>query len=243
MGQTEAQEERAMGDTLAQAVTGLRGAPLFSDASLPMLRRLAAAARPRLLARGDTLFKAGDASEGLYVLTRGQIKVYARSEQGQEKVIEVIAAPACVGESQLCEAVQHVSHAAALSEAHLLLLPRAALLHELEADPGLAVRLAADLSGRLNKLVRDIEAVTLHSAAQRVASYLRNLSSLAAESDGGLAGCMVSLPASKGTIASLLSVTPEHFSRILHDLQSRGLIAVNRRQIHIPDVARLSGLA
>jgi CRP/FNR family transcriptional regulator, dissimilatory nitrate respiration regulator len=38
-----------------------------------------------------------------------------------------------------------------------------------------------------------------------------------------------------------LSVTPEHFSRILHDLQSRGLIAVNRREIVIPDVERLAG--
>ncbi|MFX8354859.1 hypothetical protein ABTL90_19175 [Acinetobacter baumannii] len=27
---------------------------------------------------------------------------------------------------------------------------------------------------------------------------------------------------------------------MLHDLQSRGLIAVNRRQIHIPDVRRLA---
>ncbi|MGC4062995.1 MAG: helix-turn-helix domain-containing protein [Aquabacterium sp.] len=48
------------------------------------------------------------------------------------------------------------------------------------------------------------------------------------------------MPASKGTIASLLSVTPEHFSRILHDLQARGLIAVQRRQIHILDAQGLA---
>lgn len=53
----------------------------------------------------------------------------------------------------------------------------------------------------------------------------------------------VSLPASKGTIASLLSVTPEHFSRILHDLQANGLIAVDRRHIHILDAQRLASYA
>ena len=53
----------------------------------------------------------------------------------------------------------------------------------------------------------------------------------------------VSLPFSKSTLASLLSVTPEHFSRILHELQSRGLIAVDRRDIHIPDVERLAAAA
>ena len=222
----------------------LRGLNLFRDAPEPTLARLAASARRVHLVRGDDLFHSGDVSEGLHVLTKGQIKVYARADNGQEKVIEVMSAPACIGGSLLLADVagqgggvmRQVSHAAALTEAHLLLLPRAQLLAELQADPKLAVRLLAEVSGRFNRLVRDIEAVTLHTAAQRVVSYLLRTSPQAATS-----ACTVSLPASKGTIASLLSVTPEHFSRILHDLQSRGLIAVNRREIVIPDVERLAG--
>jgi len=49
----------------------------------------------------------------------------------------------------------------------------------------------------------------------------------------------VSLQASKGVIASRLSVTQEHFSRILHDLAARGLIEVHGRAIRILDVDRL----
>jgi CRP-like cAMP-binding protein len=222
----------------------LRGLNLFREAPEPTVARLAASVRRVHLVRGDELFRSGEVSEGLYVLTKGQIKVYARADNGQEKVIEVVSAPACLGGSLLLADVtgqggavmRHVSHASALTEAHLLLLPRAQLLAELQADPRLAVRLLAEVSGRLNRLVRDIEAVTLHTAAQRVVSYLLRTSPQAATS-----ACTVSLPASKGTIASLLSVTPEHFSRILHDLQSRGLIAVNRREIVIPDVERLAG--
>lgn len=222
----------------------LRGLNLFRDAPQATLMRLGDSARSVHLVRGDELFHSGEVSEGLYVLTKGQIKVYARADNGQEKVIEVVSAPACLGGSLLLADVagqggavmRHVSHAAALTESHLLLLPRAELLAELQAEPRLAVRLLAEVSGRLNRLVRDIEAVTLHTAAQRVVSYLLRTSPPAATS-----ACTVSLPASKGTIASLLSVTPEHFSRILHDLQSRGLIAVNRREIVIPDVERLAG--
>lgn len=222
----------------------LRGLTLFRDAPEPTLARLAAVARRVHLARGDELFHSGDLSEGLYAVLKGQIKVYARADNGQEKVIEVVSAPACLGGSLLLADVagqgggvmRHVSHASALTEAQLLLLPRAELVAELQAEPQLAVKLLAEVSGRFNRLVRDIEAVTLHSAAQRVVSYLLRTSPPAATS-----ACTVSLPASKGTIASLLSVTPEHFSRILHDLQSRGLIAVNRREIVIPDVERLAG--
>lgn len=221
----------------------LHGLNLLRDTPESTVARLAASARRVHLMRGGELFHSGDISQGLYVVVKGQIKVYARSDNGQEKVMEVLSAPACLGGSlllgdmvgQAAGVTRHVSHAAALTEAHLLLLPRAELLAELQAEPKLAVRLLAEVSGRFNRLVRDIEAVTLHSAAQRVVGYLLRTSPQAATS-----ACTVSLPASKGTIASLLSVTPEHFSRILHDLQARGLIAVNRREIVIPDVERLA---
>jgi CRP-like cAMP-binding protein len=51
---------------------------------------------------------------------------------------------------------------------------------------------------------------------------------------------IVSLPVSKATIASRLSLTPEYFSRVLHELESAGLIAVDKRDIHILDAKRLA---
>ena len=64
--------------------------------------------------------------------------------------------------------------------------------------------------------------------------------------DPGRGGCepsevrTVSLPVSKATIASLLSLTPEYFSRVVHDLESRGLIDIDRRDIRIMDAKRLT---
>ena len=49
----------------------------------------------------------------------------------------------------------------------------------------------------------------------------------------------VQLTTPKGVIASRLSVTQEHFSRILHDLAARGLIEVRGRSIRIPNVDSL----
>ena len=47
------------------------------------------------------------------------------------------------------------------------------------------------------------------------------------------------LSAKKRIIASRLSVTPEYFSRTLHELINAGAIAVNGRQIVILDAVRL----
>ena len=49
----------------------------------------------------------------------------------------------------------------------------------------------------------------------------------------------VSLPVSKATVASRLSLTPEYFSRVLHELESAGLIEVDKRDIRILDPRRL----
>ena len=113
------------------------------------------------------------------------------------------------------------------------------------------------LARRLNAMIRDIEALTLRSSVRRVVDYLRAQAEQAetaepaktaqtAQTDSAHVSApqtTVSLPFSKSTLASLLSVTPEHFSRILHELQSKGLIAVHRRDIHIPDLGRLAEVA
>jgi len=45
---------------------------------------------------------------------------------------------------------------------------------------------------------------------------------------------------SKATIASRLSLTPEYFSRVLHELEAAGLIEVDRRDIRIRDASALA---
>jgi Mn-dependent DtxR family transcriptional regulator len=50
---------------------------------------------------------------------------------------------------------------------------------------------------------------------------------------------IVKLPASKTNIASRLNVTPEHFSRMLHELADRGLIEVDGRNVTLLDLDRL----
>jgi CRP-like cAMP-binding protein len=95
----------------------------------------------------------------------------------------------------------------------------------------------AGLARRLHGLVRDVEAYTLRSGQERVIGYL--LAELPESVTSGEAE--VRLTPGKSVLASRLNMTPEHFSRILHDLAEAGLIEVNGRSIRVPDVARLRG--
>ncbi|NNM66287.1 MAG: winged helix-turn-helix domain-containing protein [Burkholderiales bacterium] len=51
------------------------------------------------------------------------------------------------------------------------------------------------------------------------------------------------LPSSKGTIASRLNLTAEHFSRVLHQLSEAGLIGIEKRVTHIAGILRLRASA
>lgn len=232
-----------MGSRRWDAVSYLGAQPLFSGMPTPDLVRIAAACHTKRLARGEDLFLTGQVCEGLYLVVEGQVKLFAKASNGHEKVIEVVEEGACVAEAPMFSDGGHSANARALSDTWLLVVPQAVLVREIEHNPGLALRMLGGLSRRLHSLVREIEAVTLHSGVKRVVDYL--LGSPVAREAGEAAqhDVTVSLPASKGTIASLLSVTPEHFSRILHDLQAHGLISVQRRHIHILDTKGLAQYA
>lgn len=232
---------------------------LFSGTPLALRERVVAGSHQRRVPRGGMLFEAQEPSEGLYVVLAGQVKLFVRADNGQEKVIEVVRQHGHLGESIVFDHARHVTNARALSETTVLLVPAHVLLRELSQDPALATHMLVGLARRLNAMIRDIEALTLRSSVRRVVDYLRaqaeQTDHIEAErvqapapeavvpSTAEVAQATVSLPYSKSTLASLLSVTPEHFSRILHELQSKGLIAVHRRDIHIPDLGRLAEVA
>ena len=125
-----------------------------------------------------------------------------------------------------------------LSDTLLLTIDKRVVLEEITANPSFSLRMLAGLSRRLHGLIKDVEGYALHSGVQRVIGYL--LGDRMTESDAASEAITVSLPVSKAAIASRLSLTPEYFSRVLNELETAGLIQVDKRDIHISDTARLA---
>jgi CRP-like cAMP-binding protein len=120
----------------------------------------------------------------------------------------------------------------------LLHVSKQTVLDELARDPLFARRMLSGLSRRLHGLVRDVEAYTLRSGAERVIGYL--LAEMP-EPAGEGGAVEVNLTPGKSVIASRLNMTPEHFSRILHELAESGLIEVSGRTVRVLDLERLRG--
>ena len=174
-------------------------------------------------------------------MVSGQIKLFAISPQGQEKIIEIISAGSSFAEALMFLERPYIINAQTLSETVLLTVSRAAVLHEAQKDVQFCMRMLAGLSRRLHGLVNDVQAYALHSGVERVIGYLlRELPENAHGNAHKEGAANVVLPVSKATIASRLSMTPEYFSRVLHELEKEGLITIDKRDISIPDPQRLA---
>jgi CRP-like cAMP-binding protein len=210
--------------------------PLFGGLTPDELARMAKGSHEVRLAKGETLFRHGDACTGFHVMVYGQIKLALTSAQGTEKVVEIIQPGQSFGEAIMFMDKPYFVFAQALNDSLVIHVSKAAIYDELQSDHAFVRKMMAGMAMRLHQLMNDVEAYSLHSGTQRVIGYLMHE---LPESQHCEENVVLELSSNKGVIASRLNLTQEHFSRILHDLSALGLIVVEGKRIRIPSVPKL----
>jgi len=211
----------------------LRHQPLFQQLSSEQIHALVPFTHEVRGGKGQIIFQKGDPCDGMFLVVYGRVKLAISSSQGSEKVMEIIQP----GQS-FAEAVMFLGRpcpvmAQFLEDGFLLKVEAQGINQAIEKDPAFARRLLAGLSMRLHGLVRDVERYTIETSLQRVIGYLlQNVDPLSARPQ-------LTLPVNKNLIASRLNLTPETFSRMLHQLSEANLITVTGRDIQLLDVAGL----
>ena len=208
--------------------------PLFKELAPAELDRIAAGTTELHVPRGEILFNKGSPTTGFYVVIYGQVKLSFVTPSGQEKVVEIITPGNSFGEALMFMEKPYIVMAQSLADTMLLHVAKEVVFDEIAREPGFARKMLAGLSRRLHSLISDVESYSLQTGTQRVIGYLLRQDDAA---DSG--STKLTLPVSKAIVASRLNLTPEHFSRILHELSERGLIRVDGRDVHIDDVAAL----
>ncbi|MCC6197505.1 MAG: Crp/Fnr family transcriptional regulator [Burkholderiales bacterium] len=206
---------------------------LFNELAADELDRIAAGTTELHVPRGEIIVNRGEPCVGFHLVVYGQVKLAFLSQQGNEKVVEIIGPGGSFGEALMFMERPYVVMAQALADTMLLHVGKQVVFEGIERGPGLARKMLAGMSKRLHSLISDVESYSLQSGTQRLVGYL--LRDDLERSDDGKA-YVVTLPTSKAVVASRLNVTPEHLSRILHDLTSAKLIEVNGREVTIVDV-------
>jgi CRP-like cAMP-binding protein len=220
------------------AATLLAQFPPLCDLPAAELERLAAAARERRLAKGEIVFQKGDRPTGLYLIVAGLIKETCQSQDGAEKIIELVEPGQCFGEAALFLDSPYPFAAVALVDSRLFHLDRTTVDELIQRRPDFVEHMMLVLSCRVLTLMRDVESYTVQNPIQRVAGYLAGRCGVNAGNRPSIV-----LPATKQAVASRLGMTPEALSRILRDFIDAGLIQMQGSRIDVRDLGRLETFA
>jgi CRP-like cAMP-binding protein len=199
-------------------------------------RYLAGGSLLRTLTRGQVLCEKGSPGAGFFCLLSGRVKLSAVAADGSERVLELVLPGRVFGQAAAVLDQPFPFLAQALVETQVLQVSRERIRKAIGQWPEMAGAMLRSVSLDCMRLVHDLEACCLMSARQRLVDFLlKEARPVPASQDGA----ELSLPASKAVVASSLNLTPETFSRELHDLARRGLVRVERRTLEIPSLGRL----
>ena len=169
----------------------------------------------RTLQAGQTLFRTGSRSKGLYELVSGNVRLVRVDSTGREAVLFVAAAGDTLAEASLFSARYHCD-AIASTSAVVRLYPKPAILDEFQRDPEAAQAFMAMLARQVMNLRTRLQLMNIRSARDRVRDYM--------VLNAGPDGQTVPLRGTLKDLATDLGLTHEALYRTLAGMTSRGEI-------------------
>ena len=193
----------------------------------------------RSVARGDTLFRAGDDFQSLYAVRTGFFKTCVSSEDGRDQVTGFQMAGELLGLDGI-STDKHTCDAVALEDSQVCVIP----YHQLED----LSREFSDLQRQFHKImsreiVRDHGVMLLLGsmrAEERLAAFLLNLTQRLRTR--GFSASSLVLRMTREEIGSYLGLKLETVSRTFSKFQDEGILEVKQRQIRVLDANALQAL-
>lgn len=224
----------------AAAIAGvLRRCKLFADLPEADLATVAAGCSVRGLAKGEYLFREGEAAEGFYVVQSGVINVHRVTSDGREQGICFFRANESLAEATLVTVDAYPASAVATESSQVIVVRRREFRELIAQKPDLALRMLSSMSLHLKHLVQSLQDLKGRQIEARLADWI--LHHVPAAPATGPA--VLELPVSKKVLAGQLGVTSETLSRTLAKFRDEGSISVNGKLITVETPAQLQAWA
>ncbi|HLS20263.1 MAG TPA: Crp/Fnr family transcriptional regulator [Bacillota bacterium] len=209
--------------------------PIFNHLEPEQMKEIMQVVRSVSFKKGETIYYAGDTSNSLYIVNKGQVKIYHLSEDGKEQIVRLLNHGDFTGELALFQQSVHEAYAEAMVNTQICMINGDELEKLLLKYPTIAMKILSEFSNRLANSERQTMSVATERVETRLALYLADLFDQL-----GSRGNTVTLPMSKKDLASFLGTTPETLSRRLADFEAAGYIQQQgQRKIKVLDIDEL----
>lgn len=207
----------------------LKSVPLFSSFSDAQVSQLLTGMQHRSYPRNSFILRAGEETDALYIVLSGRVKVLIPDEEGHEVILSIIGPQEYFGEMGLLDDQARSASVETLEPCEMLRLTKAGFTNILKDNFELAMLIIQNLVKRLREADRKIESLALIDVYGRVARLLIDMAQI---TDGKW---VVEHAPAKQEIARMIGASREMVSRVVKDLQRKGLIRAEKRRIYVLD--------
>lgn len=220
-----------------RAVKGcISSVPIFNHLEAEQLLDVMEVVQSVTYKRGEILFHAGNESDSLYIVNKGQVKIYRLSDLGREQLVRLLHPGDFTGELALFKATVLENFAEAVVDSEICVIKRDDLQQLLIKYPTISLKVLTEFANRLADSERQSASFVSETVETRIGLFLAELRRTSKNP-------IIQLPMSKKDLASYLGTTPETLSRRLTDLESNGLIKQSgQRKIKIVDLDWLANV-
>jgi CRP/FNR family transcriptional regulator, cyclic AMP receptor protein len=180
------------------------------------------------------LFKQGSSAEEIYFIHQGLVKLVYLNSNGKEFLVGLRSSGWTLGVSSVLLEKPFPVSAITLTRCSLIRIPAKSFLQALETDYQLTQYILRVQSREFYDQVSTLVGLGCHSARHRFEQLLWQLTS-ALEQDNLQNAIHVQLPLKHWEIAQLLSVTPQHLSKLIKQMQQEGIIKREKGWLIIPN--------
>lgn len=209
----------------------LRGIPLFRNLGEKDLADIAGLLIDRKFPRDAVIFEDGSLGDYMYLIHEGQVKITKMSEDGREKILEILGPGDFFGEMALLDREPRSASVKTTTACVLLALSRQDFLGLLKQDHELTLELLRELARRLRETDEQIRGLSF----ERVESRARRLlARLAKEKVSSHADRMATSPITHQQLADLVGTSRETITRVVKELKDSGWLEQEGKRYLVP---------
>jgi len=218
----------------------LREVPIFTelnDEDLGLIMRMTVR---RAYPKNTMIVIEEDRGDMLYIIESGSVKITRLDEEGREVILAILGSAEFFGEMALLDGQGRSANVMALEDAVLFTLHRRDFLDVLERFPSISIQLLREMTSRLRKSDQQIKSLSLSDAEHRIGIALHRF----AEDMGifKMGQVIINRLPYQQDIANMAGTSRETVSRMLKNLEKKGLVEREGRRLVIRDYAGFTRL-
>ncbi|MBF0473627.1 MAG: Crp/Fnr family transcriptional regulator [Nitrospirae bacterium] len=180
---------------------------LFKDIDIKDLKEMTNYFKTAKISKKETIFDEGDASNELFIVLKGKIKITKLSKDGKEIILEIAAQNEIFGGVAVINNFPYPANAIAMEESEILKISRKALIKLIDIYPQLMLNLTKNFSARIKNSYEALKNMALEKVEARIATLLLKLAEKSGEAVEK--GTKINIKLTKLDIAEMVGTTVE----------------------------------